>query len=135
MLDILFEILLAILEPFLEGLLELIAGAMLDLLSRLFSGVFEDLEAATPIAATLIYALLGMFAGGCSVLIFPRHLVRPSRIPGVSLLVSPLVAGTALSLVGAFLRSRDKATTRIENFRYAFAFAFGMALVRLLFAH
>jgi len=134
MLDLLFEILLALLELILEALLELIGGAVLDLVSRLLSGAFEALESATPAVATLIYTLLGVFAGGCSLLIFPHHLVHRLRVPGISLVVSPMLTGTALSLVGAFLRSRGKATTRIESFRYGFAFAFGMAIVRLLFA-
>jgi len=134
MLEFLFELLLAIMEPLLDALLELIAGAILDVISRLLSGVFDAVEAATPVVGTLIYASLGMFAGGCSILIFPHHLVHPARIPGISLVISPTLTGAALSLVGSFLRSRDRATTRIESFRYGFAFAFGMAVVRLLFA-
>jgi len=133
MFDFLLELLVAILEPILEAVLELIAGAILDGASRLLSGAFEALEAASPMAATLVYTLLGMLAGGCSLLIFPHHLVHPAGIPGISLVVSPALAGTALSLVGAILRSRDKTTTRIESFRYGFAFAFGIAAVRLLF--
>jgi len=134
MFDFLFEILAAIAEPILEGLLELFAGAILDFLSRLFSGAFETLEKAPQFIAAVVYILLGALAGGCSVLAFPHHLIHPSRIPGVSLLVSPMFAGAALSLVGSFLRSRDRTPTRIETFRYGYAFAFGMALIRLLFA-
>lgn len=134
MADFLLELLLALLEPILEAILELIAGAILDVIGRLLSDAFESLESAPLVAATLIYTLLGMFAGGCSVLIFPHHLVHSSGIPGISLLLSPLLTGAVLALIGAFLRSRDKTTTRIETFRYGFAFAFGMAVVRLLFA-
>jgi len=132
--DFLFEILLAILEPFLDAILELIAGAILDLLSRILSDAFESLEASPPIMAALAYSVLGMVAGGFSVLLLPHHLVHPSRILGISLLISPVLTGAALSLVGAVVRSRHKNLTRIETFRYGFAFAFGMAVVRLLFA-
>ena len=134
MADFLFELLLAILEPILEAILELIASAVMDLASRFLSDALEALESASPVAATLIYTLLGMFAGGCSVMILPHHLVHPSRLPGISILVSPLLTAALMSLIGAFLRNRDKATTRIETFRYGFAFAFGMAVVRFLFA-
>ena len=134
MLDFLFELLMVLLEPILEAILELIASAIMDLASRLLADSFDALESASPVVATLIYVVLGMLAGGCSVLIFPHHFVRPSRIPGISLLASPILTGAVLSLIGTFLRNRDKITTRIETFRYGFAFAFGMALVRLLFA-
>lgn len=132
--DFLFEILLLILEPFLDAILELIAGAVLDLLSRLLSDAFEILEASPPVVAALAYSVLGMVAGGFSVLVVPHHLVHPSRISGISLLISPVLTGAALSLVGTVMRRRHKNATRIETFRYGFAFAFGMAVVRLLFA-
>ena len=135
MFDFLFELLLMVLEPILEAILELIASAIMDLASRLLADSFDALESAPPVIATVVYTALGMFAGGCSVLVFPHHLVHPSRIPGISLVVSPILTGAALSLIGALLRSREKTTTRIETFRYGFAFAFGMSTVRLLFAH
>jgi hypothetical protein len=39
-----------------------------------------------------------------------------------------------MSLVGSLLQRRSIRTLRIETFAYGFVFAFGMALVRLLFA-
>ncbi|HVN19935.1 MAG TPA: hypothetical protein VMU05_14210 [Dongiaceae bacterium] len=132
--EFLFELLAAILEPFLEAILELVAGAILDVVSRLVSGAFEALDEAPPFAAAFIYGVLGTFAGGCSLLIFPRHLVHPSRVPGISVVLSPLLAGAAFSTLGGFLRSRKKETTGIESFRHGYAFAFGMSVVRLLFA-
>jgi hypothetical protein len=135
MIDSLLELLFVLAEPLLEVLLELIAGAILDAISRLLSSMSDVLEITTPVIAALVYVFLGAVAGGCSLWVFPHHLVHPSRIRGISLLVSPLLTGAALSLFGAFIRSRGKSSNRIETFRYGFAFAFGMALVRLLFAH
>jgi len=135
MLDILFEVLLTCGELLLEAFIELIAGGIIDLMFRLVSEVSEFLEKISPITATLIYGFLGAFGGGCSLLIFPRHLIHPSRIPGISLLVSPVLTGAAFSTLGSFLRSRRKGTTQIEIFRNGYAFAFGMAFIRLLFAH
>jgi hypothetical protein len=39
-----------------------------------------------------------------------------------------------MSLTGFLLRQRGKTVVQIESFSYGFAFAFGMALVRFLFA-
>src|SRR5579864_8812498 len=131
--EILVGMILAIAEIVLDALLELAAGALADLASRLISRLFETLETENPVAALSLYVLFGVLAGGCSLVFFPHRLVRPSRIRGISLVVSPLLAGAALSSLGSLLRRRDKLVTRIESFRYGFAFAFGMAFIRFLF--
>lgn len=79
------------------------------------------------------YALLGLIAGGLSLLFFPRALLRSTSLHGISLLITPLLAGGAMSLVGAWRRRRGERLLRLDSFGYAFVFAFAMALVRLLF--
>jgi len=69
-----------------------------------------------------------------SVLIFPHPLFHPSRIHGISLLISPVIAGLLMALLGSTLRKRGKKVVRLESFGYGFAFAFGMALIRLIYA-
>jgi hypothetical protein len=60
---------------------------------------------------------------------FPHPLAHPSRIHGISLLVSPVIVGVVMSLIGSVQRNRDKRVAQIESFGYGFAFAFGMAVV------
>jgi hypothetical protein len=57
---------------------------------------------------------------------------RPRRRS--SLLISPVIAGLLMALVGSTLRKRGKKVVRLESFGYGFAFAFGMAFIRLIFA-
>ena len=38
-------------------------------------------------------------------------------------------------MVGSTLRKRHKKAMRIESFGYGFAFAFGMAIIRILYIH
>lgn len=71
MLDLLFGLLLAIAEPILEGLLELVAGAILGFVAEVFSGAFGALENAPPFIAAIVYVALGMCSGGLSLLVFP----------------------------------------------------------------
>ena len=75
----------------------------------------------------------GAFTGGLRLLVFPHPLIRPSRLHGISLLVSPILSGAVMASLGFILRRRGKRVIAIETFWYGFAFAFGMALVRLLF--
>ena len=76
---------------------------------------------------------MGAFAGAGTVVFFPDPLFHPSsKVHGVSLIISPVVTGAGMSALGASNRRRGKRVVQIESFPYAFAFAFGMALVRLI---
>jgi hypothetical protein len=132
--ELLFQILLALAEVFFEALLELAGEALLDVLSRVGADVFKSAEPPHPILSCLVWALLGAAAGATSLVIFPHPLFHRSKFHGISLILSPVAAGMAMSAVGAMLRKRGKQVVQIESFPFAFAFAFGMALVRLSWA-
>src|SRR5437016_5143010 len=85
------------------------------------------------VLASVGYTLLGALAGGLSLFIFPHPLVHPSRLHGINLLVSPVVTGLVMSLIGSILSRQGKKVVQIESFRYGFAFALGMALIRYFF--
>jgi hypothetical protein len=129
--EFLLELLLGFAEVFLEVLLQFAGEALLDLASRALAMVFEESEIKSPVLAAG-YAILGVLAGGVSVGLFPHPLVHPSRIHGISLLVAPVTTGLMMSCIGSVLRRHDKKVVRIESFGYGFAFALGMALVRLV---
>ena len=129
----LFDLLLAVAEIFLEALFEFALGAVVDLALRALAEVFESLDHPNPVLASLGYAILGSLAGGVSLFVFPHPLVRPSRVHGISLLISPVVTGLLMSFIGSSLRRHGKKTVRIESFGYGFTFAFGMALIRFFF--
>ena len=131
--DFLFDLLLAVAEIFLEALFELAGEAVLDLALRALAEIFESVDRANPVVASLGYAILGFLAGGVSLLVFPHPLVRPSRVHGISLLVSPVVTGLLMSFIGSSLRRQGKKVVQIESFGYGFAFALGMALIRFFF--
>ena len=138
--ELLGAILSAIAEFLLEAFLELIAAAILDLASRALVGLFESVAEGVKENRILIsigYALLGTLAGALSLLVLPHPLIHrehPTRFHGISLLVSPIVAGFVLSSIGGILRRLGKKVTPVETFGYGFAFALGIALIRFLFA-
>jgi hypothetical protein len=112
--DFLFDLLLAVAEIFLEALFELAGEAVLDLALRALGEVFESVDRANPVLASLGYAILGSLAGGVSLFVFPHPLVRPSRVHGISLLVSPVVTGLLMSFIGASLRHQGKGSSNRE---------------------
>jgi hypothetical protein len=136
--ELIAAILGAIAEFLLEAFLELIAAAVLDLASRALLGLFTSLTEAVKVNRVLtgfMYALLGALAGALSLLVLPHPLIHrepPIRFHGISLLISPIIAGLVLSSVGGVMRRWRKEVTPIETFGYGFAFALGMALIRFV---
>jgi hypothetical protein len=131
--DGLVELLLLLAEFLLEVLFEFAGEALLDLSLRAIAGIFEPSRLENPVLASISYTFLGCLAGGFSLLVFPHPLVHPSRIHGISLLVSPIATGLVMSLIGSALRRRGKKVVQVESFGYGFAFALGMALIRFFF--
>jgi hypothetical protein len=133
MLELLFAILELFLEIFFEAAFEFGAESIGALVWRGLAAVFDTSEFKNPLLAAFGYVFLGGVAGGLSLLFFPHSLVHRSRVPGLSVVISPVLAGLGMSLVGSTLRKRNKKAMQIESFGYGFAFAFGMALVRFFF--
>ena len=131
--DLLVALVLWLQELLFEAFLQFLAGVLLDLLERLLGRELDEAAFKNTLFSTLGYGLLGVSMGWLSLLFFPQHIVRHSHIPGISLLLSPLMTGFMMSLIGSALRRRDKKVTQIESFGYGFAFAMGMALIRFFF--
>jgi hypothetical protein len=128
------ELLFAILEVIADGLLEIAGEAIFALAARGFRAICISPRTLNAAISALIYITFGLMAGWVSVVISPHPLVRPSKkFHGMSLLISPLLAASVMSLIGSALRRKGRQTTQIETFGYAFAFAFAMALIRLIF--
>jgi|SRR5215467_2488063 len=134
MLDLLFGLLEMLAEIFFEAAFEFAVESLGSLILRAVEAVFDTSEFKNPLQACIGYAFLGGVAGGLSLLFVPHPLFHPSRIPGLSVVISPVLAGLGMSLVGSTLRRRNKKAMQIESFGYGFAFAFGMAVVRFFFA-
>jgi hypothetical protein len=133
--EVLAQLLLALLEIFFEVFLELAGETLLDLITRAASDVLRPTRPRRPIATIFACVFLGALAGTATLTIFPHPLFHPSKVRGISLVISPILTGMLMSALGAMLRRRGKRVVQIESFPYAFAFAFGMSLVRLLWAN
>src|SRR5688572_5821465 len=95
-----------LLELLVYFLLELFGNVSIELILEWF---FNRLPAAIrrvlsienhPLVQAIVWCLIGMAAGGVSLLIYDRHFFPQGRFPGLSLLLSPLVTGAIMEFVG-----------------------------------
>ncbi len=121
-------------EVVVEAVFEFIMAMVVDTSLRIADNITAYLTSRRRVTNFLVLGLLGLSMGLLSIPILPHRLLAPSRLHGINLLISPLLTGLMLSWTGAALRKRAKETTPIQRFGYGFVFAFGIALMRLLFA-
>jgi hypothetical protein len=125
--ELLFEILVELVLPLVT---EIFAELALHGLTRMV----RTSAVARIVLTALMYFGAGLVAGFFSLLIWPTAFARSSTLPGISLVITPLLGGILMSYI-AWLRVRTwDWTIRLETFAYGFLFAFAMALLRLLFA-
>ncbi len=113
-----------------ELLLNIIFELFIEFILQIVGEVHKNFDATR---AVLMYFGLGVITGWLSIMIFPHSFIRSSRLHGISLLITPLLAGFTMAGVGWIRRRQDKLVIRLDSFAYGFLFAFGMALVRFLF--
>ncbi len=133
--EIFLAVLYALGEFFLEVVLEVAPQLIFDFFLRWLRSELSTSPALNSILNAIGYFLLGVAVGVASVFVAPHPFVHPSRFHGISLLLSPLASGGTMSLLGRLVRKRGRTAIDIESFKYGFAFAFGMALVRLYFTY
>ena len=130
LLNIIFKI---IFEFFIEFILQLVGEVFVEVTLQKFWGAAWPHKTLNATLAVLMYFGLGVITGWLSLMIFPHSFIRSSRLHGISLLITPLLAGFTMACVGWIRRRQGKLVIQLDSFAYGFLFAFGMALVRFLF--
>lgn len=125
MLEFLFQIVFEVVG---QILFELLVGAG----SESLKDAVRPKRRAHPVFAAVGQFLMGAIAGVISLLIFNERLMPRSQVPGLSLLLSPLLTGAAMHVIGARWEQQEDRPT-LFSFRAGAIFAFGMALVRVLY--
>ena len=82
------------------------------------------------VLSTIGFILWGAMAGGISLFILPHSPISNPLLRKCNVLVTPLVAGIFMMMIGRQRDKRGQTLVRLDRFSYAFAFAFAMAIVR-----
>jgi len=131
--DLFAALLSGIVEMLIEVFFQVAIEAIVALVSRCLRNILSEPNVISPILAAAGYLLLGVIFGAVSVFVIPYPIMKPARIHGLSLIVSPVITGLIMSQVGVLLRRNGKKTVRIESFAYGFTFALGVAAVRFAY--
>jgi hypothetical protein len=115
-----------------EGLFQFGGELLIELAGRIFGAPFERRERAHPILAGIGVILLGGVVGLLVSLVFPEPLITFGRVPGASLVLSPLFNAFAMEYYGRWRESRGKSRSYLATFWGGGLFALGMATVRFL---
>jgi hypothetical protein len=97
-----------------------------------FGEPFKRRDRAHPILAGIGVILLGGLVGLLVTLVFPARLITFGRVPGASLVLSPLLNAFAMEYYGRWRESRGKSRSFLATYWGGGLFAFGMASVRFL---
>ena len=123
----------SILQLFLEFLLQFLGEVLLELLLRASPPVPWLRNSVNALRTAFLFSVSGVLIGLFSIWLFPRAFIRSSTLHGISLLITPVLAGLVMSAIGWIRLRQGKLVAKLESFSYGFIFAFAMALIRLLF--
>jgi hypothetical protein len=127
-------------ELLLEALLQFFGELLLQVLMEIALELgFSRFRPVTHLPMHPLFAICGFFAwgllaGALSLWPFPHSFITNHSLRLINLACTPLCAGGIMTLLGKWKEGRGKPLVRLDRFGYAFAFAFGMALVRFNFA-
>ena len=118
-----------------EGLFQFVLELLADSGSRRLRPSPERHESRArmhPILAGLGVILLGGLIGLLVSLVFPKRLITFGRVPGASLVLSPLVNAFAMEYYGRWRERRGKSRSFLATYWGGALFALGMASVRFV---
>lgn len=123
-------------EIILQFLGELLLQAFFELLVELgFHSLADTFRRPRNSAlSTVGFMLWGAMAGGISLWLFPTSPIDNPLFRKVNLILTPVALGFVMMLIGRIRLKKGQDLVRLDQFGYAFVFAFAMALVRFIWA-
>jgi len=132
--EILAEILFAALGWLAEIFLQVFLEALAEVGLRALREPFRREREVSPWLAGFGYLIYGAAVGGASLWLFPAPFLQSAWARILNLAVTPLAAGAAMALLGAWRRKRGQPLIRLDRFSYGLLFALAMGTVRFFFA-
>lgn len=129
-------------EPLLEVIIQILGELLLELFIQSLAelGTRAVAPKLRPVLNTerwlpvLGYTLLGGLCGAGTLHFWPHSFIHALWLRIAALILIPLLAGVAMSALGAWRKSRGQFLIRLDQFGYGCLFAFSVSLVRFIWA-
>ena len=115
-----------------EILLQLLFEFLAELGFRSLADIFKKPKNGA--LSTIGFVLWGAIAGAISLWIFPRSPISDIDLRKLNIVVTPLLVGGIMMLIGRERSKRGQMVMRLDRFGYAFVFALSMAVIRYVWA-
>jgi hypothetical protein len=127
---IIFELIFGILA---EVVLQIAAQVLFELGFYSLAEALNKKRPRNPFLASIGYLLWGGIIGLVTIFIFPELMIKNPTIRILNLIISPAIAGLSMAAIGSWRKKKGQDILRIDTFIYGALFAFGLAIVRLLY--
>ena len=97
-----------LLQIFLEFLVQVVGGVLLDLILHTISRVPRLTKSLNSLQTPFLFFVAGCAIGGFSIWVFPQAFIRSSTLHGISLVITPVIAGLVMSAIGWFRLRKGK---------------------------
>jgi hypothetical protein len=116
-----------------ELLLQMLGQLLVELGFHGLAGLFRRPQkyAPNPWMDAIGYALFGALVGAVSLWVFPAYLTPIGVWRWLNFVVTPLMAGFSMVLLGKLRARRGDPLLRMDHFAYGYLFALAVAVVRL----
>jgi cytochrome c biogenesis protein CcdA len=112
--------------------LQIVGEVLLELGFGAAGQSFRERTRADPVAAGIGVVLMGAVAGVIASLAWPRRILQPGPVRGLSLIASPIVTGIVMERYGQWREDSLRSRSYLATFWGGALFAFSMALVRFV---
>jgi hypothetical protein len=136
------KILLILLAFFLDVLFQVIFEFLIGLginaaseLPRLGSRGRVEIEQPSLTRSFIGYFFIGIFVGMFSVIIIPSPFIRLHTVPGLSVILVPILAGLSMKMWGNSRNKKGKSSISLATFWGGAIFAFGTVLTRFILVY
>jgi hypothetical protein len=119
-----------IFELLFEAVIEILSELAIDFGLVSIKHSLRKEKKANPVFAYTGIVLIGALVGVAASFILPGRIVTNPPIKGLSLILSPLLAGIMMYVFGNWRRENGHETSRLSTFWGGALFAFSFALVR-----
>lgn len=126
--EIIFEILFQFVFEF---LLQVVFEALAEFGLHSVKEPFK--KPPNPWLAAIGYAIFGTIAGAISLWLFPTLFLVSETAQISGLVLTPIAAGLAMMMLGAWRRRKNQNLIRLDKFAYGYLFALTMAVIRFTF--